>query len=77
MTKFIPSLEGIGKTMNIACIKDLSANVCNYSGKYGKIDAHDGSALVSPLWSILEKKSLGPNEVGDIKKPIHHDTCFV
>lgn len=72
MTKFIPSLEGIGKTMNIACIKDLSANVCNYSGKYGKIDAHDGSALVSPLWSILENKSLGPNEVGDIKKPIHH-----
>lgn len=72
MTKFIPSLEGIGKTMNIACIKDLGVKVYNYSGKSDTIDAHDGSALVSPFWSILENKSLGPNEVGDIKKPIHH-----
>ena len=24
------------------------------------------------LFFILENKSLGPNEVGDIKKPIHH-----
>lgn len=72
MTKFIPSLEGISKTMNIACIKDLGVKVYNYSGKSDTIDAHDGSALVSPFWSILENKSLGPNEVGDIKKPIHH-----
>ena len=72
MTKMVPSLEGITEEMKIACIADIPADVFNFSGMTDKVDAHDGSALTSGLWSILENKSLGSNEVGDIKKPIHH-----
>lgn len=72
MTKMVPSLEGICEQMNIACISDVPADVFNFSGKTDAVDAHDGSAQLSPFWSILENKSLGPNEVGTIKKPIQH-----
>lgn len=72
MTKMIPSLEGISESMNIACMSDISANMFNFNGKTDAVDAHDGSAFISPFWSILENKSLGPNEVGTVKKPIHH-----
>lgn len=72
MTKMVPSLEGICEQMNIACISDVPADVFNFSGKTDVVDAHDGSAQLSPFWSILENKSLGPNEVGTIKKPIQH-----
>lgn len=72
MTKIVPSLEGICEQMNIACISDVPADVFNFSGKTDTVDAHDGSAQLSPFWSILENKSLGPNEVGTIKKPIQH-----
>lgn len=68
MTKMIPSLNGISKDMNIAVIYDMPATVFNFSGEQTEIDAHDGSALISPLWSILENKSLGSNEVGSVKK---------
>lgn len=73
MTKMVPNLEGICEKMNIACISDVPADVFNFSGKTDVIDAHDGSALLGPFWSRLENKSLGPNEVGTIKKPIQHD----
>lgn len=72
MTKMVPSLEGICEQMNVACISDVPADVFNFSGKTDVVDAHDGSAQLSPFWSILENKSLGPNEVGTIKKPIQH-----
>lgn len=72
MTKMIPSLEGITKDMKIACIYDVPADVFNFSGKSDVVDAHDGSAFLSPFWSILENKSLGSNEVGTVKKPIQH-----
>lgn len=72
MTKMVPSIEGICEQMNIACISDVPADVFNFSGKTDAVDAHDGSAQLSPFWSILENKSLGPNEVGTIKKPIQH-----
>lgn len=72
MTKMVPSLEGICEQMNVACISDVPADMFNFSGKTDTIDAHDGSAQLSPFWSILENKSLGPNEVGTIKKPIQH-----
>lgn len=72
MTKMVPSLEGICEKMNIACISDVPANVFNFNGKTDEVDAHDGSAQLSPFWSILENKSLGPNEVGTVKKPIQH-----
>lgn len=72
MTKMVPSLEGICEQMNVACISDVPADMFNFSGKTDAVDAHDGSAQLSPFWSILENKSLGPNEVGTIKKPIQH-----
>ena len=71
MTKIIPTIDGISKQMNIACIYDMGAPVFNFTGDQDTVDAHDGSAQVSSLWSILENKSLGSNEVGTVKKPIH------
>ena len=65
-------LNQIGKTMNIAVINDIKANVFNFDGKTDKIDAHDGAAWVNPFWSILENLSLQDSEVGTVKKPIHH-----
>lgn len=72
MIKIIPKLNGIGKTMKIACIEDVQANVFNFDGKKGKIDSCDGSAQVVGFWSILENKSLNDSEVGWVKKPLHH-----
>jgi hypothetical protein len=68
----IPNLYGITENMHIACMNDIPADVFNFDGKSAKIDAHDGSALLNPFWSILENKSLSDNEVGTIKKPIQH-----
>lgn len=72
MTKFTPSLSGIPTMIKMACIKDISANVFNFTGDTDSIDAHDGSAFVSPFESNLENNSLGPNEVGANKKAIQH-----
>lgn len=72
MTRMIPNLYGITENMHIACMNDIPADVFNFDGKSAKIDAHDGSALLNPFWSILENKSLSDNEVGTIKKPIQH-----
>ena len=65
-------LNNIGKEMKIAVIEDVRAEVFNFDGVQDKIDAHDGSAWVNPFWSILENYSLQDNEVGTVKKPIHH-----
>lgn len=65
-------LNNIGKEMKVAVIEDIGANVFNFDGVTDKIDAHDGSAWVNPFWSILENYSLQDNEVGTVKKPIHH-----
>lgn len=73
MRPYTPNcINGIGRTMKIAVINDVPAKVFNFDGKSDKIDAHDGSAMESPITSILENKSLQDNEVGTIKKPIHH-----
>lgn len=65
-------IDGLGRSVKIAVINDVPANVFNFDGKSDKIDAHDGSAMESPITSILENNSLQDNEVGTIKKPIHH-----
>lgn len=72
MTRMIPNLYGITENMHIACMNDVPASVFNFDGKVDKVDAHDGSALLIPFWSILENKSLSDNEVGTIKKPLQH-----
>ncbi len=72
MQRICPSLEGISEMLNVACISDVTYNIFNFSGKTDKLKVHDGSALISPLESILENKSLGSNEVGSVKKPIQH-----
>ena len=73
MRPYTPNcINGIGRTVKVAVIKDVPASVFNFDGKSDGIDAHDGSAMESPITSILENKSLQDNEVGTIKKPIHH-----
>ena len=73
MRPYTPNcINGIGRTVKVAVINDVSASVFNFDGKSDGIDAHDGSAMESPITSILENKSLQDSEVGTIKKPIHH-----
>lgn len=73
MRPYTPNcIDGIGKTVKVAVINDVSASVFNFDGKSDGIDAHDGSAMESPITSILENKALQDSEVGTIKKPIHH-----
>ena len=73
MRPYTPNcIDGLGRTVKVAVINDVSASVFNFDGKSDGIDAHDGSAMESPITSILENKSLQDNEVGTIKKPIHH-----
>lgn len=64
--------NGIGKTMRVAVINDLKAEVFNFSGEVSAVDAHDGSGLLNNLTSILENNSLQDQAVGTIKKPIWH-----
>lgn len=66
------TLYGIRDKMNVAIIDDLDASVFNFDGNIDKVDAHDGSALINPLTSLLENWSLQDSAVGTIKKPIHH-----
>jgi len=66
------TIRGIGSHMKVAVMDDISAKVFNFTGKSGGIDAHDGSAWINPITSILENWSLQENEVGTIKKPIWH-----
>ena len=73
MRPYTPNcINGIGRSIKVAVINDVGADVFNFDGKSDGIDAHDGSALESPITSILENKSLQDNEVGTVKKPIHH-----
>lgn len=72
MLKIRPSIYGTSKTLKVACIEDDLADVFSFDGIHTKEKANDGSALINPFQSILENKSLGDNESGDIKKPIHH-----
>lgn len=73
MRPYTPNcIDGIGRTVRVAVIDDVSADVFNFDGKTDGIDAHDGSAMESPITSMLENKALQDSEVGTIKKPIHH-----
>lgn len=65
-------LNGISDKMKIAVIEDVRDDVFNFDGKTSKEKAHDGSAFINPFTSILENWSLQDNEVGTVKKPIHH-----
>lgn len=68
------TLDGIASTIEGAVIEDVGAEIYQFSGKQDKpIDAHDGSALIDPLTSILENNSLQDSEVGTIKKTLLHD----
>jgi len=58
--------------MNIAVVKDVAANIFNFDGIATTEDAHDGSAWINPIASLLENWSLQSSEVGTVKKPIHH-----
>ena len=66
------TLNGITSTMKVAEINDIPAEVFNFDGISGGIDAHDGAAFEDPFSSMLENLSLQDNEVGTIKKPIWH-----
>lgn len=65
-------INGISSKMKIAVIKDTPAQIFNFSGKVDNEDAHDGSAFINPIASILENWSLQSSEVGPIKKPLCH-----
>ena len=66
------TLNGIPQKIKVAVIEDTQANIFNFRGDNTTEDAHDGSAYISPLISILENKALQDQEVGVDKKPIWH-----
>lgn len=66
------TFSGIPPKYKLAVMQDVGAEVYNFKGKSEKIDAHDGSAWVNPVMSILENLSLQDASVGDDKKPIGH-----
>ena len=66
------ALNGIPQKMKVAVIDDTQAKIFNFRGDNTKEDAHDGSAYISPLISILENLALQDQEVGVDKKPIWH-----
>ena len=66
------SLRGIPRTMRLAIMNDIQADVFNFTGDDGTVDSHDGAAYINPITSILENWSLQENEVGTVKKPIWH-----
>lgn len=66
------ALNGIPPKMKVAVIDDTQAKIFNFRGDNTTEDAHDGSAYISPLISILENKALQDQEVGVDKKPIWH-----
>jgi hypothetical protein len=66
------SLRGIPRTMRLAIMNDIQADVFNFTGDDGSVDSHDGAAFINPITSILENWSLQENEVGTVKKPIWH-----
>lgn len=65
-------INGMASKMNIAVVKDVGAKIFNFDGIATSEDAHDGSAWINPIASLLENWSLQSSEVGTIKKPIHH-----
>lgn len=65
-------MNGVPSKIKVAVIRDLKADVFNFRGDTGDVDAHDGSAWINPFISILENKSLQDQEVGVDKKPIWH-----
>ena len=44
--------------MKVAVINDIPAEVFNFDGISGGIDAHDGAAFEDPFSSMLENLSL-------------------
>lgn len=66
------SITGIPPKLKVAIIKDTQASIFNFRGENDTEDAHDGSAYINPLVSILENKALQDQEVGVDKKPIWH-----
>lgn len=65
-------IEGVSKKIKVACIKDVKADVYNFTGDKKKVDSMDGSARIVSFQSILENKTLGSQEVGWDKKPLWH-----
>ena len=59
--------------MIIAVKKDTTAEVFNENGEVSSIDAHDGMAHTSPIFSKLCNWTLQGNEVGTVKKTLLHD----
>lgn len=72
MVKIQPSIIGAPPKVNIAVVQDTQAHVFNFSGDRSDIDAHDGSAHESPIFSILENRSLNDSESGNVKKNLLH-----
>ena len=71
------TLDGIPAKTKVAILKDLKAPVWTFlsdkdGSKQAAVDAHDGSALQNPIWTILENNALGSQKVGQDMKPIWH-----
>lgn len=66
-------ITGITKTINIACIQDLTGEVFDLKGNKASQKVHDGSVIASAFFGVLQNNSLQDNAVASIQKSLLHD----
>lgn len=67
------NIKGQPQNMIVAVREDTKVKVFNSNGDSGTVDAHDGMAYTSPIFSKLCNETLQGNEVGTVKKTLLHD----
>ena len=66
------TLTGIGSTMNVCCVEDITDNVSSMSGNSNTIKPHDGICHISPVMAYWMLNSTGDSKVGMDMKPFLH-----
>ena len=66
------TLTGMGSTMNVCCVEDITDNVSSMSGNSNTIKPHDGICHISPVMAYWILNSTGDSKVGMDMKPFLH-----
>lgn len=66
------TLTGMGSTMNVCCVEDITDDVSSMSGNSNTIKPHDGICHISPVMAYWMLNSTGDSKVGMDMKPFLH-----
>lgn len=66
------TLTGMGSTMNVCCVEDITDDVSSMSGNSNTIKPHDGICHISPVMAYWILNSTGDSKVGMDMKPFLH-----